>query len=346
MTNATKLEFIPSITVSAGQIVRTIEMWQKETKHQPFSKVMITPLTVRSSTMRLVKERSEDWEIIFDSGGFLVQQGLISYDELCVELRRLYCTNPWANWMVLPDYVPTSQDGPDAVFEKVIRTVSGSLEFFHCLPDYFKEKAVPVIHGQTIDQANYCFEAYLEAGFKTMAFGSFATTGRNNSMNCFNFDVLRVLLYVTMIARQHGIKIHALGISSPAQVALLKMARLHSFDSSGWMRSAGHGYVYLPYSSGTSFHLTNQRGDAISEHEFNANREKSGHYCPFCADFSALKASRYLRMLHNLWVTMEVASSTEGETAIIKKMRFNSKKFYKYAETLLRMRDELPSLVK
>lgn len=338
MRNATALDFFPSITVSVGQISKTMDMWRGKTGVDPFSKIMLTPLTARLSTMELVREQCGNWEIMFDSGGFLIQQGFISYNDLCIKLRELYCANPWANWMILPDNVPTSQDNIEVVFEKIKKTVNGSLEFFHTLPDYLKDKAIPVIHGRTLDQICYCFDAYLKVGFKTMCFGGFATTGRNNNMNRFTTEVIHSLAFVSRIAKDNNIRIHALGISSPAQVALLKLAQLHSFDSSGWMRSAGHGFVYLPYSSGTRLHLTRDDQTSVSEIEFSVIRQESGHYCPFCEDFKSLGTSRYLRMLHNLSVTMDVACSTEDETTMIMKMRHNAKRLYTYAETLLQMR--------
>ena len=44
--------------------------------------------------------------IIFDSGGYYVQQGVVTYESLYQKLLEFYRINQWADWYVLPDYVP------------------------------------------------------------------------------------------------------------------------------------------------------------------------------------------------------------------------------------------------
>ena len=70
---------------------------------------------------------------MFDSGGYQVQMGKISYGELCKRLREIYERETWADFYVLPDNVPTSQDADFEVEQKVKETLAMGELLMRCL---------------------------------------------------------------------------------------------------------------------------------------------------------------------------------------------------------------------
>ena len=72
-----------------------------------------------------------------------------------------------------------------------------------------------------------------------------------------------------------------------------------SFDSSGWMRTAGYGNVYLPFRGRRN--VTNGAsaltcGPGLSAREFYALCEETGHDSPFCTDYKRIQTDRFARM--------------------------------------------------
>jgi hypothetical protein len=105
--------------------------------------------------------------------------------------------------------------------------------------------------------------------------------------------------------------LHLFGVSSPALMAKFPRFLATSFDSSGWMRTAGYGNVYLPFQSRrnvTHGASALSCGAGLSAAAFYTACAESGHECPFCRDFDRIRRDRYARMLHNAIVFREMTA--------------------------------------
>ena len=80
-----KITFVASLTSVSTDLKQLIQLWEREGPNgKPFDRCIITPLFIARKSFEYVQYMHERWgiEVIFDSGGFYVQQGKISYDEL------------------------------------------------------------------------------------------------------------------------------------------------------------------------------------------------------------------------------------------------------------------------
>lgn len=311
-----KLTFVASLTSVPTDLKQLIQLWESEGPDQkPFDKCIITPLFISRKSFDYVRYMHENWgiEVVFDSGGFFVQQGKISYDELFSRLLDFYLKHKWAQTYVLPDFVPTSRQTPEEVAERVYVTAAESIRFLKRLPTDLQSKALGVLQGHTPDHLKHCFDVYMNSGLQSIGFGSFDTTGVNAEINLLTTRTESRLVFVRdLILRgfldaEIGVlpNLHLFGVSSPNIIRQFKGYLATSFDSSGWQRTAGFGNVYLPFMgrrnvSHKSTALTINKG--LSAKEFYAECERTGHSCPFCKNFTRLQEDRLIRMWHNVIV--------------------------------------------
>ena len=297
-----KLTFVASLTSVSTDLKQLIRLWENEGPNQkPFDKCIITPLFIAGKSFDYVRYMHENWgiEVVFDSGGFFVQQGKISYDELFSRLLDFYLKHQWAQTYVLPDFVPTSRQTSDEVTERVHVTASESIRFLERLPTELQSKVLGVLQGHTPEHLKYCFDVYMNSGLQSIGFGSFDTTGVNAEINLLTTRTESRLVFVRDLIRRDFLE---------GKIAFLP--NLHqfkgylatSFDSSGWQRTAGFGNVYLPFMgrrnvSHKSTSLMINKG--LGAKEFYAECERTGHSCPFCEDFPRLQENRLVRMWHN-----------------------------------------------
>jgi hypothetical protein len=104
---------------------------------------------------------------------------------------------------------------------------------------------------------------------------------------------------------------HLFGVSSPALLSDFRRFLATSFDSSGWLRTAGYGNVYLPFRSRrnvTHGASALSCGLGLSAAAFYAACADTGHACPFCRDFERIRKDRYARMWHNALVFREMTA--------------------------------------
>ncbi len=308
-----KLTFVASLTSVPADLKQLIQLWENEGQdHKPFDKCIITPLFIARKSLEYVRYMHENWgiEVVFDSGGFFVQQGKISYDELFSRLLDFYLKHKWAQTYVLPDFVPTSRQTSKEVEERVHVTAAESVRFLKRLPTDLQSKALGVLQGHTPEHLKYCFDVYMNSGLQSIGFGSFDTTGVNAEINLLTtqtesrLDFVRDLILRDFLDRKivSPPNLHLFGVSSPNIIKQFKGYLATSFDSSGWQRTAGFGNVYLPFMgrrnvSHKSTALTINKG--MSAKEFYAECERTGHSCPFCLDFPRLQEDRLVRMWHN-----------------------------------------------
>jgi hypothetical protein len=241
----------------------------------PFERILVSPLFTPNATLRLLKEwrwngtppishpsliPSPPATVFFDSGGYQVQMGKLSYDELCRRLRQVYERENWADLFVLPDHVPTSKDSDAEVERKIKETLTMGELFLNWLssasrpsslapcplsPVPFVERVIGVVHGRTVKQIREGVRKWHELGVRYIAFGSFGTSGRDGSVNLLSQNSLKLLKALQDEALSFGMKFHIFGIGNPTYLVRLKNEGIEptSFDSTGWWKAGGFGSI-------------------------------------------------------------------------------------------------------
>lgn len=306
-----KLDFFASMTACPSD-VRKIESYLERASPESDSlaHVLTTPLFMNQDALSIIKrfqvERGS--EICFDSAGYYVQVGKIQYHELYMKLLTCYRSHRWADRYVLPDYVPLSSDTDAEVEEKVRQTVYYSCLFFQEMPDELKLKAMPVVHGRTRKQVEYCLEHYLTLGVEWVGFGSFGTFGKNNETNIATQSAVENARLVVDIAKRYDLKVHLFGLGAPPLVGMLYSIGADSFDSASWFKSAGFGQIHMPFGRGYNITYNNscstiQKG--ITWEDFTRLKEITGHTCLYCTDYQTIVSHKMHRVVHNLLVVNE-----------------------------------------
>lgn len=313
------LHFYASATIAPGEIRKIYELWHTYAhdfhwprgKPNPFQRLLISPVLASPSTLAFVRELKrigETEEVMFDSGGYFVQKGDITYNELYAKLLEIYHTEDWADIYILPDNPPLSKDSLSTAEDKIRQTVDGSLSFAYQLPGEIRKKVMPVIHAKQPIHLEYCLKNYetLMADSHRIGFGSFSTMGTTNSINRVNVDVLRLL--DDLVPLLNGSWLHSFGISTPPAVFCLAKVGISTFDSNSWMRSGGYGYVFFPFVFGRMIDRKTRRYTPIYKDELEPFKLNTGHRCPFCKSFDKLsdRNGRWLRIMHNLTVMTEL----------------------------------------
>jgi ribosomal protein S18 acetylase RimI-like enzyme len=292
----------------------------------PFERQIVTPLFAPKAVLRALRAWREGIppvdgaippvrSVIFDSGGYQVQTGRLSFDELVERLLPYYRENAWADLLVLPDHVPRSSDSDREVAVKVEDTLRTGEEFLKRLP-HLRERFIGVVHARTIEQVRFAVRHWASLGITYVAFGSFGTSGPKGSINKVSKESEALLFALQDACAEFGLSFHLFGIGGPAHLQRLRTAGIvpTSLDSAGWWKAAGSSRVFLPNRPELSV-SERSKGTAIhSASEWDKMRQAAGHDCPFCRDFHALQQDRWHRMLHNLVVVMECLSAlAEGD---------------------------------
>jgi tRNA-guanine family transglycosylase len=258
--------------------------------------------------------------VIFDSGGYYVQQGVVSYEALFQRLLAFYRENDWASWYVLPDYVPVSSLSKEEVQSRVNATISVAHQFALEMPESLRHRMLPVVQGHTREQIKDCVDNYADMGATYIGFGSFGTSGDNNSINTVTKQAIQMIEFLKQQAQKHDLKVHLFGVGTPNVLPLFYDLGVDSFDSSCWSRTAGYGNVYLPFIGRKSITQRMAReigGVAYTQARFNELKEATSHSCPFCASFETLKASRIHQMVHNLYVMLDTVDALNAGKAFV-----------------------------
>lgn len=343
--NNSTAHFYASLTVKPDEIRKLYSHWHQYAhnfhwiygKPNPFERILISPLVARKKTFAFIKEMKKTGEakqVMFDSGGYFVQKGQISYYDLHRNLYELYKKEAWADIYVLPDNPPLSRDSLELAESKIRQTVEGSLRLYRDLPEHIREKAMPVIHALKSEHIDYCLRNYVKEDqkFRQIGFGTFPTSGSNNSINRLNINALMILKQLIKSLDENGIKMHTFGISTPPAIYLLSLVGVHSFDSNGWMRSGGYGLVFLPYSRGYLVTFNSRRQESLNEKEFQQWKEVVDHCCPFCNSFRELSENRWFRIMHNL--TVMAGLETHHREPKLEVMEKLSKDYYRILQNL------------
>lgn len=341
------MDFVASMTHRPNELRQIIDMWRTSgDKRNPFTRTIYTPLFAQQGVKQLmVDEYRSAGGVMFDSGGYFVQQGNITYESLYQKLKTFYDENRWGSWYVLPDYVPTSDLSSSEVEERIQATITVTRLFFTEMPEELKDRALPVVQGYTREQIKACVDAYADLGVSYVGFGSFATSGANNSINMIQSQSYEMAAFVKEQADKHNMKVHLFGIGTPEVLFKFKELDIDSFDSSGWSRTAGYGNVYLPFigrRSITTRMIREVGGKAYRQEDFMLLKDATEHDCPFCRDYETLKHSRIKQMVHNLFVMMDtVEGLNRGEVIVPELVGINPSR---YTNLRSRQHYHLPSV--
>ncbi len=305
-----ELRFVTSMTVCPSdmeKIERHVEMAGVD--FSPLKSVLVTPLFMNPASLKKVRRlAAAGTEVFFDSGGYYVQTGRLTYEELYMPLLQFYKENQWGSVYTLPDHVPTSQDSDAEVDRKVNDTVLYSTLLFHELPYTLRNRAMPVVHGRSFRHADQCLDAYIALGVNRIGFGSFGTAGHNSEINVATGSAVTLAKYVIDVAHANGMLVHIFGIDAPALVAMLKGIGADSFDSSSWLKAAGFGQVFLPLmrAYNISHRITvSELQKGITASQFLKLRALTEHQCCLCRSIPALQDHKMHRAVHNLIAIQE-----------------------------------------
>jgi hypothetical protein len=227
------LRFTTSLTLCPSDIRKIRQLLDRRgVAANPLGHLLVTPLFAYEESLSRIRALKEQHgsSVMFDSGGYYVQIGKLTYEELYYPLLQLYRQNCWADVYTLPDHVPTSQDTEDVVWRKVRDTAKYSRLFYQELPKQVQQRAMPVVQGHTMDQVDHCLRSYLDLGVRYVGFGSFGTVGTNSQVNVATSNAVDLARYVVEICRRNNIKVHFFGLGAPALVAMIYAAGAASFD--------------------------------------------------------------------------------------------------------------------
>lgn len=314
------LEFVASMTICQSDIRKVRQhLAIAEGSVDSLRNVLITPLFAFNGSLELIHELADQGtRVFFDSGGYYVQIGRLRYEELYMPLLQTYSRNRWAAIYTLPDHVPTSQDSPDVVAQKVQDTITYGTLFFQEMPDDLKPRAMPVVQGHNLRQVDACLKAYIELGVRQIGFGSFGTSGKNSEINVATTSAIELAKYTIQVAHAHGIKVHIFGLGTPALVAMLKGIQADSFDSSTWLKAAGFGQVFLPFMRAYNIShnsLVSELQQGITFQQFQEWISLTGHHCNLCDSLLGLHEHKMYRAVHNLITlveTVEMVNLNDG----------------------------------
>lgn len=282
---------------------------------EPLENIMFTPISQGEGAHQTLQNIEEESgvNVMFDSGGYEVQVGNTTFDELQAYLHDFYADNQWGHRYVLPDNVPVSQDSPETVETKVKQTADISALFYRQLPDHLKPRALAVVQGHSQNQLRHCLNTYKQLdGLQHVGFGSFGTSGVSNGVNMLTTDAYRNLKWAVDNAHEAGLTVHAFGVGGPTSIPLLYSAGVDSFDTTSWMRSSGYGNVFFPFKSRyNASHRKKRGGKILTKDELPHLKAKTSHDCPFCEDMALLRESRWTRIMHNLVVIHEMTNRVE-----------------------------------
>lgn len=308
---ANSFTFYLTLTHAPWEIKEIMRLWRDSGDNRnPFFHIIFTPLFSSQGTTRMMfgMKSEHNSTIMFDSGGYQVQMGKVSYEELCRELLEFYDKNRWADLYVLPDYVPCSTDGIKEVELKIQKTVEYAQFFLNRMWEGFNERAIGVVHGRTREQVHYCIDTYKALGIKYIGFGSFGTSGPDGGINLISQQSLDLLSYIEWLTYNYGLSLHIFGIGSPSYLIRFIDVGIKptSFDSAGWYKAGAFGGIFFPW--GKQLHITKMDDyNTAIQHE----KKRTRHECIFCERPEELRRSRTMRIMHNLTVMMDVIEQIE-----------------------------------
>jgi len=244
--------FFVGIRMDAPELKKHVRIVQSvDLSFNPFERVILTPVVADRSLINAVAELRRNGgigEVMFDSGGYQVQCGAIeNFQKLCMRLANVWREHDWADYFVLPDHVPKTRDTDAEVERKVKDTMIAGERFLKLLPR--NGEPIGVVHGRSVIQVIRGVRTWHSLGVRYVAFGSFETVGRNESVNYVSDRSAVVLRALVEEALSLGMRVHVFGIGSPISLTKVFIAAplIESFDSASWRKSAAFHQVFFRF---------------------------------------------------------------------------------------------------
>jgi queuine/archaeosine tRNA-ribosyltransferase len=197
------------------------------------------------------------------------------------------------------------------------------------MPVSLRKRAIPVVHGHNMEQVEYCVKSYADLDVQQIGFGSFGTGGKGNGVNTLNTHALSSLSLLSSWLTQHKIRVHAFGVGTPPVIYLLNKAGVFSFDSVGWMKTAGYGKIYMPFVRAYNVTYRDPTARGMTRAVFEDIKARTGHECYFCRSFSRLSEERDMRMMHNLTVILDTLEQLDQTKTVDKLLEAHSPRYAK-----------------
>jgi hypothetical protein len=339
------MEFYPSLTINRCHLERLCEIWSaKQTGNVfPFPCAIVSPLFARNGILERLYTQREQCKVIFDSGGFHIQQGRLDLPSASRRLQTAYNENGWADRFALPDAPITSLDSRCVIRQKLASTRQQYGMFPVGLSSAFRPKLLPVVHATTAQEVRRNAGAARNVGSKSLGFGGFATSGPNSGVNSFTPQSLRLLIQFAALCEEWKLDSHVFGIGGPAGIVVLHHIPVTTFDSAGWIRTAAYGNVYLPFLGAVNITGGAVSRRSVTRREFRRLCRACGHVCAFCADAALLMRSWPHRALHNYCTIADTARELDKippEHALERLRAFNPR-FAGYLELVFAERSRL-----
>ena len=273
---------------------------------KPYRRILMTVIDYTKGTrdkclneLVALKEKGVVEHVMFDSGGFQsLRRPGFSLDRLMAENVHIYKEHDWADAYILPDQPPNPKDEVEKQREHIFNTINTTLETFNLLPSEIQKKCMPVFHVQSTEDIDDQFEEYRHI-INLSKMVCYAIPGARKTLDIKNAKLMRYLRQVLY----DDVKIHALGVSSPAAVWLMYTLGIHSYDSISPRIAGSNGSIIFP--SG-SYDATIKRKDPITLGKLHDLRKYDSHKCPFCDNYNQLLRNFRYRILHNLIVYDEL----------------------------------------
>jgi queuine/archaeosine tRNA-ribosyltransferase len=332
------MKFFASLTINRCHIVRLCSLWAQETGQPfPFSHVLVSPLVLRNGILPILHKHRARCTIMFDSGGFHIQQKVLRMHDASSRLADFYRTHNWADIYVLPDHPLTSTDSKQQISRKLRATTRAYTSFTSQLPSGFSSRLMPVVHGATTSQIEKSTAAALALRPRRLGFGSFGTSGARHAVNSLTGPSIFMLSAFSRLCRTHCVTSHVFGVGGPASMCVLRYVPVDSFDTAGWLRAAAYGHVYLPYLGTVNVTGKSASHRYMARREFRRVREYTEHNCRFCIDHAFLQESWEHRALHNLAVLFELNHrlSRMRATSTLKQLNRYNQRYAQYLTAVL-----------
>jgi len=315
------MNYFASVTINRCHLRALVDLSaQIAGRRFPFQNVIVSPLVVRNGILPIVSTHKHSCNVMFDSGGFHIQQGQFTLTEVALRIDDIYKNNPWAHRYVIPDVPIVTQDNSRAATAK-IRANIRQYRSFPEITNIDRSKLVAVVHGRTTVEIARCAAAAAKSGVGMLGFGAFSTSGSKSNVNTLTGGSCILLAELSKCAHRLGLPFHVFGIGNPSAIPLLMHFGAASCDSAGWIRSAGFGNVFLPFIGAVNITGAASTRRTVGAREFSQLKRISAHDCVYCSDLATLKARWHYRALHNYEVALEtisVVSKTGIEAALAK----------------------------
>ncbi|NPB01250.1 MAG: hypothetical protein GXO10_07735 [Crenarchaeota archaeon] len=205
-------------------------------------------------TAHEIVQADVSFRIWIDSGGyqFLRHNMTPSIEKIC----QVYSTFEDAEFYLNLDYPPSPTDSEHEAEKKMAL----SLRNFIYLRSKLGDRVIPVLHYYHKEELVMNFlKKYVDYSCNIIAVGAlvpYVLIVRGAKGNTRE-KAMMFLLKLKDIARDHGFRIHVLGLGSPVVIPILELVGVDSTDSSTWRVKAAYGKVVLP--GGGEVHVTNRK---------------------------------------------------------------------------------------